>query len=30
MKQKALEELETALRLQPGLSGAKKDLERLR
>ena len=30
MKQKAVQELETAVRLQPGLLGAKKDLERLR
>ncbi len=30
MKQKALEELETAVRLQPALSAARKDLERLR
>jgi tetratricopeptide (TPR) repeat protein len=30
LKQKAVEELETAVRLQPGLSGARKDLERLR
>ena len=30
MKQKAVEELETAVRLQPGLFGARKDLERLR
>jgi len=30
MKPKAIEELETSVRLQPALAGAKKDLERLR